>query len=643
MSNYTKLVDFATKDSLPTGDPDKIIKGTEIETEYDNIAVAIATKSDSASPTFTGTVTIPTLSVTGVTTVGGDILSDTDSTDSLGSTGVRWLKVWTDTLTAGTLTIGAGSIVDASGAISFGDDNLVTTGTLGSGALTATSLSLTTNLAVSDGGTGASTLTNGGVLLGSGTGAITAMAVLADGEMIVGDGTTNPVAESGATLRSSIGVDAAGTDNSTDVTLAGTGTYLSLSGQTITVDPITLSDVSDSGTAAALNTGTTSGLVPLVGTKSASLTLAGLVEQSTSAENVAGTDDTVFPSVAGTKEMIDTHATDGVTSIEVSGGTTGLTTSGGPVTGSGTITLAGTLAVASGGTGGTTSTGTGAVVLASSPTLVTPALGTPSAIVLTNATGTAASLTAGVATLSNALKSATTTVSVSGATAPSTGQVLTATSGTEATWQTLPAVGDASTSNPLSQFAATTSAQLAGVMSDETGTGSVVFNTSPTLVTPVLGTPASGTLTNATGLPPAGVVGTAAILGANTFTGTQDFGDNTAKKLNLLDYGEVTNAIGSTGGGTQDIDLTLGNYVTATVDTSANTFTFSNPTASDEGCGFTLVLTNGGSQTVNWPASVDWPDATAPTLTAAGVDKLVFETSDGGTTWLGNLAGAAYA
>ena len=93
MSNYTKLVDFATKDSLPTGDPDKIIKGTEIETEYDNIAVAIATKSNSASPTFTGTVTIPTLSVTGVTTVGGDILSDTDSTDSLGSTGVRWLKV----------------------------------------------------------------------------------------------------------------------------------------------------------------------------------------------------------------------------------------------------------------------------------------------------------------------------------------------------------------------------------------------------------------------------------------------------------------------------------------------------------------------------------------------------------------------
>jgi hypothetical protein len=166
---------------------------------------------------------------------------------------------------------------------------------------------------------------------------------------------------------------------------------------------------------------------------------------------------------------------------------------------------------------------------------------------------------------------------------------------------------------------------------------------SPVLTTPVLGTPASGTMTNVTGLPPAGVVGTAAILGANTFTGTQNFADNTAQRLNLLDYAEVTNAIGGTGGGTQDIDLTLGNSVTATVDTSANTFTFSNPTATDELCGFTLILTNGGSQTVTWPASVDWPAATAPTLTAAGVDKLVFETVDGGTTWTGNLAGAAYA
>ena len=63
-----------------------------------------------------------------------------------------------------------------------------------------------TDVPVADGGTGASTLTDGGVLLGSGTGAITAMGVLSDSQMIVGDGTGDPVAESGATLRTSIGV-----------------------------------------------------------------------------------------------------------------------------------------------------------------------------------------------------------------------------------------------------------------------------------------------------------------------------------------------------------------------------------------------------------------------------------------------------
>lgn len=60
--------------------------------------------------------------------------------------------------------------------------------------------------------------------------------------------------------------------------------------------------------------------------------------------------------------------------------------------------------------------------------------------------------------------------------------------------------GDALTTDPLSQFAATTSAQLAGVISDETGTGSLVLASSPTLVTPALGTPSALVLTNATGL-----------------------------------------------------------------------------------------------------------------------------------------------
>ena len=64
MSNYTKTTDFASKDSLPSGDSAKIVKGAEFETEFDAIATAIATKADTAGPTFTGTVTIPTASVT---------------------------------------------------------------------------------------------------------------------------------------------------------------------------------------------------------------------------------------------------------------------------------------------------------------------------------------------------------------------------------------------------------------------------------------------------------------------------------------------------------------------------------------------------------------------------------------------------
>ena len=105
-------------------------------------------------------------------------------------------------------------------------------------------------------------------------------------------------------------------------------------------------------------------------------------------------------------------------------------------------------------------------------------------------------------------------------------------------------------------------------------------------------------------------------------------------------YGEEVNAIGATGGGTQDIDLANGNVVTATVDTSANTFTFSNPPTSGKCGSFTLILTNGGSQTVNWPAAVDWAGGTAPTLTTSGIDVLTFTTVDAGTIWYGFLAGA---
>ena len=136
----------------------------------------------------------------------------------------------TSAITA-TAVLGDGVILigDASGdptTLDVGSSTAITIlGTIATGVWNGTAVT------VAYGGTGATSLTDGGVLLGSGTGAITAMAALADGEVIVGDGSTDPVAESGATLRTSIGVGTGDSPQFTGLTISGTGaTALDLGG-----------------------------------------------------------------------------------------------------------------------------------------------------------------------------------------------------------------------------------------------------------------------------------------------------------------------------------------------------------------------------------------------------------------------------
>lgn len=65
MSNYTKATDFASKDALASGNPAKLVKGTEIGAEFDAIESAINSKADLNNPALTGTATAVNLTVTG--------------------------------------------------------------------------------------------------------------------------------------------------------------------------------------------------------------------------------------------------------------------------------------------------------------------------------------------------------------------------------------------------------------------------------------------------------------------------------------------------------------------------------------------------------------------------------------------------
>ena len=130
MSNYTKTTDFEAKDSLPTGDSGKIIRGAEFETEFDAISTAIATKADTAGPTFTGTLTFETISDG---TIGVTAFVDEDDMSSDSATLVptqQSVKAYVDSqVTAQDLDFQA----DSGGALSIDLDSETMTFTGGTG------------------------------------------------------------------------------------------------------------------------------------------------------------------------------------------------------------------------------------------------------------------------------------------------------------------------------------------------------------------------------------------------------------------------------------------------------------------------------------------------------------------------------
>jgi hypothetical protein len=154
MTDYVKATNFFVKDSLLIGNPDKIVKGSEIDTEFNNIATAVSSKANYASPNLTGLPTAPTAAI-----------------------GTNTSQLATTAFVKTALDVAAANIAITGGTI----DNVDITG--------GTIVDLDAPLAVNSGGTGKNTLALNNVLLGNGTAAVKEVAPGASGNVLTSDGT----------------------------------------------------------------------------------------------------------------------------------------------------------------------------------------------------------------------------------------------------------------------------------------------------------------------------------------------------------------------------------------------------------------------------------------------------------------------
>jgi hypothetical protein len=316
-----------------------------------------------------------------------------------------------------------------------------------------------------------------------------------------------------------------------------------------------------------------------------------------------------------------------VTSVNGSGGTTGLTVTGGPITSSGTLTLGGTLNIANGGTGQTTAS---AAFNALSPITSTGDL------IIGNGTNSATRLAIG--TSGYVLTSNGTTASW----AASSGGVSSFSAGTtgftpnSATTGAIVLSGTLNIANGGTGITSFGTGVQTALGQNVTGSGSIVLATSPTLVTPALGTPSSATLTNATGLPlTTGVTGTlpignggtgqttasAAFNALSPITSTGDLilgsGVNTATRLAIGSNGYVLTSNGTTASWTA-LPANVSSFSAGTTGFTPNSATSGAVTLSG-----TLNIANGGTGITSFGTGVQ----TALGQNVTGSGSIVLATS----------------